>query len=194
MFVALAALLAVEARVGDPLDTDALAKLDGAVGGVLANGNDLADTLVATDKGRYGLDGPVTERGVQVCVADTGAEHLEETFAGGEILGRLHGVVLDLDGGSGSRYDGDLLRRGKDKVRDGLGGHLVVVVVCRIGERDMGLYIERAAYDAGGYRSSDRVRTRDTLETLANVRSPKGLVCLHVTLIAPRPPIRPRFV
>ncbi len=94
MLVALTALLAVEARVGDPLDTDALAKLDGAVGGVLANGDDFADTLVATDERRHGLDGPVTERGVQICVADTGAEHLEETFAGGEVLWRLHGVVL----------------------------------------------------------------------------------------------------
>ena len=159
----------------------------------LTDGLNDTSTLVSEDDGESTLR-VLSGQCVGICVADTGAEHLEETFAGGEILGRLHGVVLDLDGGSGSRYDGDLLRRGKDKVRDGLGGHLVVVVVCRIGERDMGLYIERAAYDAGGYRSSDRVRARDTLETLANVRSPKGLVCLHGTLIAPRPPIRPRFV
>lgn len=155
MLVALATLLAVVARVSNPLDTDTLAKLDGAVGGILADSDDFADTFVAADEGRHGLNGPVTKCGVQVCVADTGAEHLEETFARGKVLGILHGVVLDLDGGSGSRDEGDLLRLGENEVRNGGGGrHLVVVVVCRIWERDIGLYIEGGVYDGGGHRSA----------------------------------------
>lgn len=60
LLVAQAALLAVVARISDPFHSDALANLDGAMGCVFANGNNLPDTLVATNEGSHGLYGPVT--------------------------------------------------------------------------------------------------------------------------------------
>ena len=42
---ALAAGLAVQARVGEPLDAHTVADLDGRVLGVLADGDDASDTL-----------------------------------------------------------------------------------------------------------------------------------------------------
>ena len=48
---ALSALLAVEAGVGEPLDADAVADLDGGVLGVRADGDDDTDTLCASSGG-----------------------------------------------------------------------------------------------------------------------------------------------
>lgn len=93
----LLALLAVEARIGNPLNAYTLAELDRAIGSVLADRDNLSNTLMASDEWGHRLDGPVTHGGVEISVTDTRTVHLEKTFPWGEVFGGLDGVVLYLD-------------------------------------------------------------------------------------------------
>lgn len=77
LFQALAALLALETRVCEPLDADSVANLDWRVNGVRANGNDIANTFVTADERELVRKRPVALAGVQVGVAHAGALHLE---------------------------------------------------------------------------------------------------------------------
>lgn len=90
---ALPAHLALLARVRQPFDTDPVTDLHRRVDGMLANSNDIADTLMSTNERDVGWNGPITLGGVKVGVADTGAMHLNETFAGLELAGLGNGVV-----------------------------------------------------------------------------------------------------
>lgn len=116
-------MLAVEARIGEPLDAYALAELDRAVDGVLADCDNLSNTFMASDEWGYGLDGPVTHSGMEVSVADTRTVHLEKTFARGEVIRGLDGVVLYLDLRTRSGDDGDLLGFGNLYGGGDLGTH-----------------------------------------------------------------------
>lgn len=53
-----------QAGVVEPLDTDGLAHLAVLVRHTWASCNDIAGTLVASDQGQFGRDGPVTIDGV----------------------------------------------------------------------------------------------------------------------------------
>ncbi len=105
MFQTLAALLALETGVREPLDADSVANLDRRVDGVRTNGNDLTNTFMPTNEWELVRQGPVPLAGVQVRVAHAGTVHLNETLSRGELLGLLHRmVILDKDGRIG-RYD-----------------------------------------------------------------------------------------
>ena len=109
----LPAVLAVEARVREPLDADAVTELHGRCLGVCADGDDDTDTLecdvqkslenaeqtnaylVSTDEWGLGWDGPVTLGCVEICVADTGAVELDEALSGRELRGLGDGPVGD---------------------------------------------------------------------------------------------------
>lgn len=95
--MSLLALFAVKARIGDPLNAYTLAELDRAFGGVLADGNNLSNTLMSSDEWCHRLDGPITHSGVEISMADTRTVHLEETFAWSEVFGGLDRVVLYLN-------------------------------------------------------------------------------------------------
>ena len=76
--------------------------------------------LVTADEGQLRGKGPVAILGVEVGMADTRAVKLNETLAGGELLGLLDGVVVDdLEGRAGGLDDGGLLGLGDGE----LGGH-----------------------------------------------------------------------
>jgi len=105
LFQTLAALLALETGVREPLDADSVANLDRRVDGVRTNGNDLTNTFMPTNEWELVRQGPVPLAGVQVRVAHAGTVHLNETLSRGELLGLLHRmVILDKDGRIG-RYD-----------------------------------------------------------------------------------------
>ena len=72
MFQTLAALLALETGVREPLDADSVANLDRGVDGVRANGNNLTNTFVPTNEWELVGQGPVPLAGVQVRVAHAG--------------------------------------------------------------------------------------------------------------------------
>jgi hypothetical protein len=100
----------LETRVREPLDADSVANLDWRVDGVRANGNYVANTFVATDKGELVRKRPVSLAGVQVGVAHAGAVHLNETLSRSELFGLLHRVViLDEDGCVGGYDESGLL-------------------------------------------------------------------------------------
>jgi len=94
------AVRAAQARTVEPLDTDLLANLD--ILDKLAAGNDNTGTLVATDKGQLGVEGPVTLPGVEVSVADTGELDVDENLIGARLL---DGNLLVLDGTGGLLED-----------------------------------------------------------------------------------------
>jgi hypothetical protein len=88
----------LETRVREPLDADSVANLDRTVDGIRANGNDLANTFVATDEWELVRKRPVAQAGMQVGVAHAGAAHLDETLPRCELLWLLHRmVILDED-------------------------------------------------------------------------------------------------
>lgn len=96
----LPAKLAVPAGVSDPLNADTVANLDWGVGGVLANGNDFANTLMPSDKGCHGFDGPITHGSMEIGVAYTGTVHLQQAFSRSKRFERFNGVVLVLHFGT----------------------------------------------------------------------------------------------
>ena len=96
------ASFALKAGVSEPFDTDTVTDLDRRVQGMLSNGDDLANTFMTADQGCLGGDGPVALASVEIGVADTGAVHLDETLAGGELLGPRH-LVLGVDDDRGVR-------------------------------------------------------------------------------------------
>ena len=107
---ALAAQLALQARVGEPFDSDAIANFDRRARCVRTDGNDLTDTLMAADQRPVRGKWPVALACVEVGVTDAGAVHLDETLAGREVLWLLDGVVVaDLDGLISGDDDGSLL-------------------------------------------------------------------------------------
>jgi hypothetical protein len=91
--VGVLAVRAAQARTVEPLDTDLLANLD--VLDKLAAGDDDTGTLVATNKGQLGVEGPVTLPGVEISVADTGELDVDEDLIGTRLL---DGNLLVLDG------------------------------------------------------------------------------------------------
>jgi hypothetical protein len=91
--VGVLAVRAAQARTVEPLDTDLLANLD--ILDKLAAGDDNTGTLVATNKGQLGVEGPVTLPGVEVSVADTGELDIDEDLIGTRLLDRN---LLVLDG------------------------------------------------------------------------------------------------
>ena len=106
----LAAQFALQARVGEPFDSDAIADFDRGARCVRADGDDLTDTLVAADQGPVRGKGPVALACVEVGVADARAVHLDETLAGREVLWLPDGVVVaNVDGLIGGDDDGGLL-------------------------------------------------------------------------------------
>jgi hypothetical protein len=115
--LALAADLTVQARVGEPLDSDGVSDLERS-GSVVGDGDDTTSSLVASDKGKLGRSRPVSLERVQVGVADSrvllvsrrmssdvqtelqavrNGIHLDmnERLSGLEILLLDNGVVLD---------------------------------------------------------------------------------------------------
>lgn len=130
MLEALSARLAVETGVREPLDADAVAELDRGVRSVCADGDDLADTLVAADE--RGLRGvrPVAVLRVKVGVAHAGAVQTHEAFAGREVRGLRDRVVVDdLERGARAADDGGGLGEW-DSETGGAGGGHVCVGVC----------------------------------------------------------------
>jgi hypothetical protein len=91
--VGVLAVRAAQARTVKPLDTDLLANLD--ILDKLAAGDDNTGTLVATNKGQLGVEGPVTLPGVEISVADTGELDVDEDLIGARLLNRN---LLVLDG------------------------------------------------------------------------------------------------
>ena len=96
--------------------------------------DDGTNTFVTTDERGLGRDGPVAESGVQVGVADTRADHLEQALARRELLGTLDAHILDLDGGAALGNDRGLHRFGDlgrhPCVRGSGGGEAVVYRRC----------------------------------------------------------------
>lgn len=84
---------------------------------MLANRDDLANTLVPADQGGLGFERPVAKLGVKVGVANARASELDEALAWGEIGGLRDGeVLLDFDsrawgGDDGCGLDGGDLER-----------------------------------------------------------------------------------
>lgn len=111
------AVAAAQARAVEPLDTGVVTDLD--VVDKLAASNDNTGTLVATDKGQLGVEGPVTHHGVEIGVADTGVLDIDEDLIG---TGLLDGDLLVL-GGSTVLLDNLRPLHGRD-LRS---GHFVVV-------------------------------------------------------------------
>ena len=145
---ALAAELALAARVREPLDPDAVAKLDGRARGVFADRDNDADALHYTNtlcistriyaptrtqthlmpanQRRLRRDRPVALRRMEVGVAHARALHLDEALARREILRLLHGEVgLDFEGVDTALADD----RRRLRLGDGLGGHGATEVV-----------------------------------------------------------------
>lgn len=91
--VGLVAVSAGEARVVEPLDTDVVTELD--VLDELTLGDDNTSTLVTTDQGELGGQGPVTHHGVEISVADTGVLDIDKDLGG---AGLLDGDLLVLGG------------------------------------------------------------------------------------------------
>lgn len=87
------AVRAAQARAVEPLDTDLLANLD--ILDKLATGDNNTGTLVATNKGQLGVEGPVALPGVEISVADTGELDVDEDLIGTRLL---NGNLLVLDG------------------------------------------------------------------------------------------------
>ena len=96
------------------------------------------------------VEGPVAVAGVEVGMADTRALELDETFAGGELLGLLDGVVVDdLEGLGGVLDDRGLLGLGDGELgrHGGTGG-------CELGDeggqaRGEGLYSAQGTIGRG---------------------------------------------
>jgi len=98
--VGVLAVRAAQARTIEPLDTNLLANLD--ILDKLAAGDDNTGTLVATNKGQLGVEGPVALPGVEISVADTGELDVDENLIGTRLL---NGNLLVLDGTSGLLED-----------------------------------------------------------------------------------------
>jgi hypothetical protein len=97
---ALSALLAIQTRVRKPLDADAVTQLNGRVGSVRTNSDDIANTLVPADQGSAGRNGPVAAARVQVCVAHARAVEPDKALPGLELIGLSDRVIMpDFDGG-----------------------------------------------------------------------------------------------
>lgn len=69
LLASVAAVVAVEAGVGEPLDADAVAELDGRLGGVGAYGDDDPGAFVSADELRLCFQRPVAQGGVEIGVA-----------------------------------------------------------------------------------------------------------------------------
>lgn len=82
------ALLAVTARICNPLDPDSLAYFDRRCLRMLRDGNDLPHAFVSSNQRQRRLKRPIAFANVEVGVTHSCADHLDETLAGGE-LGRL---------------------------------------------------------------------------------------------------------
>lgn len=120
LFATLPAAFAVQARVGEPLDADAVTEFNGALGGVVSDGDDDAYTLVPADERGLGVQGPVVLLRVQIRVADTGALELDETLARREVFLRRDRVRgLNSERAARGRNDGSLLCFGNNKVGHG---------------------------------------------------------------------------
>lgn len=87
-------MLALETRICEPLDANAVADFDRRVGGVCANGYDIANSFVPTNEREFGLERPVALAGVQVCVAHASAMQLDETLSWGKFLRLLYWIVV----------------------------------------------------------------------------------------------------
>lgn len=74
---------------------------------------------MSANEGKLRGDGPIALAGVQVGVANTADVELDETLAGGEVLGLLDGEVVDDLEGGGCRLD----NRGLLGLGDGELGH-----------------------------------------------------------------------
>lgn len=68
--LAFAADLTVQARVGEPLDTNGISNLE-CRRGVVGDGDDATSSLVSSDEGELGRSRPISLEGVQVGVADS---------------------------------------------------------------------------------------------------------------------------
>ena len=84
--------------------------------------------LVATDEGDDGGYWPVVLGAVQVSVADTSGDELDETFARLEVLGLDDGVILaDFEGSAVCWDDGSCLCLWDGELRHDLGAREVFV-------------------------------------------------------------------
>lgn len=59
-----------------------------------ANGNDVTNAFMTTDKRNFCIERPIPQGSMQICVANTGAVEFDKTFAGGKVCLSLDGVVV----------------------------------------------------------------------------------------------------
>lgn len=103
-------MLAVAARICDPLDSNTLTKLDWGCFCVVSNGDDFTDAFVAADKRCHGCDWPVPLADMKIRVTDPRADHLDKTLARVKLGWLCDGdIALYHHGLLGAGYDsGDL--------------------------------------------------------------------------------------
>lgn len=102
-----------DSRVGYPFDTNTVSNLDWGVAGVLANGNDFSNTLVASNERNLWWDGPVTLGSMEIGMAHSRAMETDKAFARGELVRLLHWIVIsDLYSCTSGLDDGSLLNLG----------------------------------------------------------------------------------
>jgi hypothetical protein len=61
---------------------------------VCTNGDNVADAFVASDEGKLARQRPITQTGVEICVAHASAVHLKKTLSRGEVIWLLHRMVI----------------------------------------------------------------------------------------------------
>ena len=101
----LAAVFTIETRIREPLDANTVPDLDRTIDRMVADSDDLADTLVAANQGGLRLERPVSKGGMQIRVADASAVKLDETFAGSKLCLSLDGVVVYYDHTAATLWD-----------------------------------------------------------------------------------------
>jgi hypothetical protein len=100
-------------RVCYPFDTNTVSNLDWGVAGVLANGNDFSNTLVASNERNLRWDRPVALGSMEIGMAHPRAMETDEAFARSELVRLLDWVVIsELYSGTSSLDDGSLLNLG----------------------------------------------------------------------------------
>jgi hypothetical protein len=125
----LSTLLAVEARVGEPLDTDGVSDLE--CGGLSSlerrtDEGDVSGSLVSSDERKFIVERPISEPGVKIGVANSTVDDSNENFSRLELRGLGNfPVLLDSDLSLGLVEDDGLLGLGDlvGGLRDDLGRH-----------------------------------------------------------------------
>jgi hypothetical protein len=98
LLAAFAAVLAIQARISQPFDTNTVTNIDERVSRIRSNGYNFTDSFMTTDEWRFRFQGPVANLHMQVGMADSSACDFDEALTRCQLRGLFNReVCFDLE-------------------------------------------------------------------------------------------------